>query len=196
MAEYIPLEQRVPATVRAAILARSSDPSSKAEDMRPQLDQCLAFIRECGWPEPNPAHIFTESKSGMRNVARPMLDELLTLVANHEIDVVVCRELERVARSAGRRTQVIVTAQDYGVEFRFANLASTGGKLPDDQMSRMWRQFQEAFGEAEAERLRDRLGAPKEQRIMDGLPHGGRAGALYGYTEGERREGNTASPQA
>ncbi len=185
--EYIPLDEREPATVRAAILARSSDPSAKAEDMRSQVEECKEFIAQMGWPVVPPQLIFTEAKTGMRSVPRPILDEVLTLCKRRLIDVVVCREWERVDRIKARRYQTTKTAEDYGVEFRYANLAKDGGKMPDTPMDRIYREVAEEFGQIEAEKIAERTGAGKRRRQLDGLPNGGRAGALYGYAPGERK---------
>ncbi len=189
---YIPIDDRDPASVRAVILARSSDPSAKAEDMREQVLQCQEFIAEMRWTltfEP-----FTEAKTGMRNVARPVLEEVLRLAARGEIDVIVCKAMECVARTKGRRYQVIETALDYGVEFRFVEFKQHNGKMPDDPGMRMWIAFKEEFGEFEAEQIADRLMPAKRRRYEEGLPHGGRSGPLYGYAPGERRMGKHGKP--
>jgi DNA invertase Pin-like site-specific DNA recombinase len=193
MSTYIPIDQRDPASIRAAILARSSDPGAKPEDMTGQVEQCREFIARMGWPVVPEAYVFTESKSGMRNVAREVLEAVLKLAITGEIDVIVCREFERVDRIKMRRYQAIQTALDYGVEFRFANIPPDG-RLPDDPASRMYRAFLEEYGQMEAERIADRLGPEKLRRLIDGLPHGGRAGPLYGYAPGERREGKHGKP--
>jgi DNA invertase Pin-like site-specific DNA recombinase len=185
---YVPIDERDPTTVRAVILARSSDPGSKPEDMRSQVDQCQEFIERHGWRLIADPYAYTEAKSGMRNVSRPVLDEVLALAVNGVVDVIVCRELERVARNKMRRYQAIQTALDYGVEFRFANLPPDG-RLPDDPANRMYLAFLEEFGAMEAERIVERLTPGRLQRFRDGLPHGGSNGPSYGYAEGERARG-------
>jgi hypothetical protein len=129
----------------------------------------------------------------MRNVARPVLDEVLKLAATGQIDVIVCREFERLARTKGRRWQAIQTALDYGVEFRFANLAPDG-RLPRGGEAGLMVLFKEWMAEAESEKIADRLGGPLRRRFEDGLPHGGSNGPLYGYGEGIRRQGRHGRP--
>ena len=77
--QYIPIDDREQSTVRAVILARSSNPSARPEDMESQVTQCEDFVRDMGWNLAFPAYTFTESKTGMRNVKRPVLDEVLNL---------------------------------------------------------------------------------------------------------------------
>lgn len=191
---YVPLDERDPATVRTAILARSSDESATPEDMADQVKQCHDFITAMGW-QPTPAeHIFTEAKSGIRNVERPIIDQLLALAKSGAMDVVVAREFQRVDRKKMRRYQIIQTALDYGVEFRYANRAEDDGKEPDTRESRLIRDLLEEMGEIERDIIVERLGAYKRQRYVDGLPDGGRYGPLWGYAPGERRLAKHGKP--
>jgi DNA invertase Pin-like site-specific DNA recombinase len=190
---FIPIDRRDPASVRAVILARSSDLSARAEDMRGQVEQCRDFITRMSWTLAFDAYSFTEAATGMRHVRRPVLDEVLRLAAAGEIDVVVVREPERIARSEGRRWQAIQTAADFGVEFRFAN-RPPDGKLPQDKQQKAFGALQSYFAEAEAERIAERLRPEKLRRLVDGLPHGGRGGPSFGYIPGERREGKHGGP--
>jgi DNA invertase Pin-like site-specific DNA recombinase/uncharacterized Zn finger protein (UPF0148 family) len=193
--KYVPIDERDPATVRAVILARSSDPSAKPEDMRGQVEECQEFIARKKWALVRDAYAFAESATGMRNVARPILEEVLRLAVTDEVDVIVTREFERVARTKGRRYQAIQTALDFGVEFRFANLPPDG-KLPDTAEARLMMAVKEMMAEAEAEKIAERMGGPKKRLLIAGLPHsGGRGdGPLYGYVGGERREGKHGKP--
>ena len=190
---YISIAERDPATARAVILARSSDPGAKPEDMSSQVQQCVDFIARMGWTLIADPYAYCESKSGMRNVARPVLDDVLKLAISGQVDVIVCREFERVARSKGRRWQAFQTAEDHGAEFRFAN-QQPDGKLPDSAEGRLMQMFKEWKAEAEVETLNDRLWPAKQARYEAGLPHGGRAGALYGYAVGERKLGKHGKP--
>jgi DNA invertase Pin-like site-specific DNA recombinase len=190
---YIPIAERDPATVRAVILARSSSPGAKAEDMTSQVERSRSLLERMGWRLVADAFAYCESATGMRGaVARPMLDEVLRLAASGQIDVIVCAEMERIARIKMRRYQAIATALDFGVEFRFANMPPDG-RLPDDPSARLYLAFLEEFGQAEAEKIADRLGPEKRRRYELGLPHGGRGGALWGYLPGEGGWASTAS---
>ncbi len=191
---YIALDERDPGDIRCVILARSSDPSAKREDMSAQVEQAQDFITQMGWRLVADAYAYCEAASGMRQVARPVLDDVLKLAIRGEIDIIVCKSMERIARTKGRRFQAIQTALDHGVEFRFCEFAEHNGKVPDDRGMKMWLAFKEEFGEFEAEQIADRLGPAKRRRYEDGLPHGGRNGPNWGYAPGERRLGRHGKP--
>lgn len=188
--QHIPLDERDPQTVRAVILARSSDTGAKPEDMATQVAECREFIAAMGWPAVPDQLVFTEIKSGVRAIARPIIDEVLALCQRGAIDVVVCREWERVARVKARRYQIVLTAEDFGVEFRYANLAKDRGKMPDTLEARIMRDVLEELGQVERDKIVERTGGGKRRRLMEGLPTGGRYGPLYGYAPGDRRVKN------
>ena len=120
-AKFIPIDQRDHSTVRAGVCAQS-DPGAKAKVMSSQVERSKAFIEAHGWRLVADTYAFTEAATGMRNVARPVLQDVLKLAVRGDIDVIVAAEMERIARSEGRRWRAIQTAEDHGVEFRFANL--------------------------------------------------------------------------
>ncbi len=61
---HIPLDKRDPATVRAAILARVSDPGEKDITVDSQIDPCRDFIARMGWLPARPEHILIDKRSG------------------------------------------------------------------------------------------------------------------------------------
>ncbi|MGO8948944.1 MAG: recombinase family protein [Ktedonobacterales bacterium] len=191
--ELIPIDQRDPASVRAVILARSSDPGAKPEDMKTQIDRCVAFIAKMGWTLVADPNTYAESRTGMHNVAHPKLDAVLKLAIAHAIDVIVCSELDRIDRKEELRYYAIYTAHEYGVDFRFENMPPDG-KMPEDIMGKMYMNIMQLFGEIEANRIHERLWPAKQARYEAGLPHGGRAGPLYGYASGERTLGKHGKP--
>jgi DNA invertase Pin-like site-specific DNA recombinase len=176
---YIPIDDRDQSTVRAVILARCSNPSARPEDMKSQLDQCEDFINLMGWKLAFPASTFTESKTGMRNVKRPVLREVLKLATRGDIDVIVCLRPARIARRAGKRYQAIETARDYGVEFRFPKYASARGKYPGGVEGLLEQFKDDLYDEKEATEIADRLSPGRLARFRDGLPHGGGNGPNY-----------------
>jgi hypothetical protein len=58
----------------------------------------------------------------------------------------------------------------------------------------MYLAFLDEFGQAEAEKIADRLGPEKQRRYEMGLPHGGSNGPCWGYAPGERRVGRGGRP--
>jgi DNA invertase Pin-like site-specific DNA recombinase len=192
---HILLDDRDPATVRAVIYARSSDLGSKPKDMTSQIERCKEFIADMGWPSVPDHYIFTEAQTGMRNVARPVMDKVLELVVQHRIDVIVCSEWARVHRVNGWRYKIIKTAEEFGVEFRFEAFKETRGKLDEkDPATIIMRGVYEALDEIERNKIVERLSPMKFRRYTDGLPHGGSAGPLYGYKEGTRAVGKHGRP--
>jgi DNA invertase Pin-like site-specific DNA recombinase len=177
---YIPIDDREPATVRAVILARKSDYGSD-DDVASQVEACKDFIARKGWHLVADPYDFAEKgKTGMHRVRRPALDAVLSLIEQRRVDVVVARELERVARKSELRAVILASAQRLGAEFRFANLPPDG-TLPDDLTSRMARPILEAFGELEADRIRERTWGGRVRRFEAGLPGSGRGGPPYGF---------------
>ena len=186
---YVPIDERDPATVRALILARTSNPSGTQEDVESQVDQCYAFIQKMGWHliHPDDRYAYAETKSGMRPVRRPVLKEVLRMAQQDKVDVIVCLKLSRIDRKAPRRYYVMQLAADYGVEFRFVNHPETRGKLPEGEVAELKRFIEDMYDEREAREIVARLSPGKLKRYEQGLPHGGRGGALYGYADGVRR---------
>lgn len=183
---YIPIDERDRSTVRAVILARSSNPGARPEDMESQVTQCADFIRDMGWRLAFPPYSFTESKTGMRNVERPVLDKVLKLAMDDEIDVIVCLRLARIDRRPGRRYQAVETARDYGVEFRFPKYAADRGRYPGGVAGLLEQFRDDIVDEQEAKNIHERMNPGRMRRFEDGLPHGGANGPNYGYTPGER----------
>jgi DNA invertase Pin-like site-specific DNA recombinase len=186
---YVPIDERDPATVRALILARTSNPSGTQEDVESQVDQCYAFIQKMGWHliHPDDHYAYAEMKTGMRQVLRPVLKEVLRMAQQDKVDVIVCLKLSRIDRKAPRRYYVMQVAADYGVEFRFVNHPETRGKLPEGEVAELKRFIEDMYDEREAREIVARLSPGKRKRYEQGLPHGGRGGALYGYADGVRR---------
>jgi hypothetical protein len=184
-AVYTPVDQRDPASVRAAILSRESD----GPDVATQVKRCLAFINERGWTLVADPYQFAElNMSGVKKRPRPVLAAVLALAEQRKIDVIVCSEYERVDRNSDRRAVWKAIAEKFGCEFRFANLPPTGNLL-DTMESRTIGAARAVLGELEAARLRERTLPGLMRRVEAGLPLGGRAGAPYGYRWRAKRPG-------
>src|SRR5690348_3190623 len=185
---YVPIDKRDQASVRAVILARTSNPGARDDDVETQVSRAEELIARKGWRLVRDRRAFAEKRSGRRNVERPVLDAVLALAQHDEIDVIVCSEFERVSRVKMRRWAAIATALEFGVEFRFANLLPNG-KLPDTREGRMYLSMAEEFGEMEAERIRERTEPGLARRRAAGLPGSGSAGPPYGYKWRPKGEG-------
>jgi DNA invertase Pin-like site-specific DNA recombinase len=180
----IPLDQRDPATVRAVILARTSNMNAKEATLESQVEACEAFIREQGWPQPTLGP-FTEKVSGYLDVKRGVFDELERLMADHAIDVVVTLNYERLSRQLERRYYAMYHAKNNKVEYRFVELGGDG-KPADDLQSRLVQPLLEVFGEMSRDSIVKNTTRGREKRAADGWPSGGRAkGAPYGFRPAE-----------
>jgi hypothetical protein len=186
---YVPIDEREPSAVRCLILARTSNVGGTDDDVASQVDQCAAFIKTMGWHllHPDDLYRYSEHTTGMRQVRRPVLRQVLQMAARHDVDVIVTLALARIDRQKARRYHAIQTALDYGVEFRFANRAETHGKLPDGAIGLLQELSDDLYDQKEAEKIVERLTPGRLKRYALGLPHGGRSGPNYGWRDGERK---------
>jgi DNA invertase Pin-like site-specific DNA recombinase len=194
MTVYVPIDDRPDqSSVRALILARTSDEGGQKVEVESQVAQCLKFIGAMGWRliHPDDPSAYTETKTGMRQVRRPVLDAVLEMAQRKEVDVIVCLNGARIDREKGRRYYAIQTAKYFGVEFRFAKYADDRGHPPKGAVGTLQEAVDDIVDEQEAKTITDRLSPGKLARYEQGLPHGGRYGPLYGYRPGERRIRNT-----
>ncbi len=176
-AQYIPIDKRDPATVRAAILARVSDPSAADRDLESQVHACKGFIARMGW---RVVTILEEKKTGYYQVRRPVLDEVERLIRQQQVDVIVCTEFARLSRDKIRRYAALQTARQYGVEYRFVN-QEPDGKLPDTPEKRRYMALMEEFTEMERDVIRERTERGRIAHLEKRLPSAGRGGPPYGY---------------
>ena len=185
---YIPIDQRDQSTVRALILPRTSKPGGAEDDVKSQVEQSLQFIQQMGWKliHPEDPYKYMDTKSGMKRVRRPALDQAHKMAEREEVDVIVCLDPKRLNRKPDRRYWAIYVAERFGAEFRFVVYPETRGKLPDDEAAYLKRAFEDWQAEREAKDIVDRLTPAKLMRHELGLPHGGSNGPNYGYKAGIR----------
>jgi DNA invertase Pin-like site-specific DNA recombinase len=183
--KHIPIDERDPATVRAVILARVSDPGAKDITVESQVDACRAFQEAHGWRLLDTANyhgIYAEKKSGYLHVERPMLAEVERLIIRREVDVVVVLNFERLARDTERRHAALYTARKYGVEYRFAELPPDG-KLQQSGVDRLLASVLDAYGEINREKIVENTKRGRAKRAVLGIPPSGRGGAPYGLRD-------------
>ena len=95
---------------RTAIYARTASPSETALDWQVQALQGLATNLNL-----NVTHIIRETASGL-NFGRPGLNELMSLVENHEIDTILMTNLDRIGRDAMKVLAVLEALDKHGVK--------------------------------------------------------------------------------
>lgn len=180
LTNFIPIDDRDPATVRAVILARKSS-NGVESDVQSQVEECEKFIGRMGWTLVADPYAYTEiGRSGRYNVVRKVLEAVIALAQQRKVDVIVAREMERLSRDKDRRALVIGMCEMYGVEWRFANL-TPDGKLPNTIEGKMVAAIKELYGAVEAEMIAQCTTPGRERRFAAGFPHGGRYGPPYGY---------------
>lgn len=180
LTDFVPIDDRPPATVRAVILARKSSAGTE-NDVQSQVEECQKFIERMGWTLVADPYAYTEiGRSGRYNVVRKVLESVIALAQQRKVDVIVAREMERLSRDKDRRALVIGMCEMYGVEWRFANL-TPDGRLPDTLEGKMVAAIKELYGAVEAEMIAERTRPGHERRFAAGFPHGGRYGPPYGY---------------
>jgi DNA invertase Pin-like site-specific DNA recombinase len=181
---HISLDERTakePQSVRADILARSSDPNATDERLDSQVEACEAFVRRMGWTL---LSVHTERKSGYLHVERPALAEVEERIRQRAIDVVVCLNFERLARDSTARGAALAFARKYGVEYRFAEL-KPDGKIPNTDEAMMLSTIMEAYGAINRKKIVDNTERGRLHRASLGLPIGGSAGSPYGFRKAQ-----------
>ena len=95
---------------RTAIYARTASPSETALDWQVQALQGLASYLSL-----NVTHIIRETASGL-NFGRPGLNELMSLVENHEIDTILMTNLDRIGRDTPKVLAVLEELDSHGIK--------------------------------------------------------------------------------
>lgn len=95
---------------RTAIYARTACPNETARERKVQVLQGLAAMLNL-----NVTHIIRETASGL-DFDRPGLNELMSLVENHEIDTILMTNLDRIGRDAPKVLAVIEELDKHGVK--------------------------------------------------------------------------------
>jgi predicted site-specific integrase-resolvase len=150
LTDFISIDDRDPASVRAVILARKSSNGSEG-DVTSQVEECQRFIKRMGWTLVADPYAYTEvGKSGHYNVVRKVLEAVLALAQQRKVDVIVARAMERLDRDKDRRAFAIGFCDRYDVEWRFANL-TPNGKFPDTLDGKMIAAMKKFYGLIEAE---------------------------------------------
>src|SRR5260221_6932086 len=105
----------------------------------------------------------------------------MALAERHEIDVIVCREPDRLARETIQRHTIIGTARKLGVEVRFA-CYPPDGVLPDTMEAKIVAAVTDQLIEYERKKIIERTWPKRLERLQKRIPGTGRGGRPpYGY---------------
>ena len=95
---------------RTAIYVRTASPSETALDWQVQVLQGLASYLGL-----NVTHIIRETASGL-DFKRQGLNEMMSLVENHEIDTILMTNLDRIGRDALKVLDVLEELESHGIK--------------------------------------------------------------------------------
>ena len=95
---------------RTAIYARTACPNETARERQVQALQGLASYLSL-----NVTHIIRETASGL-NFGRPGLNELMSLVENHEIDTILMTNLDRIGRDTPKVLAILEELEKLGIK--------------------------------------------------------------------------------
>ena len=95
---------------RTAIYAHTACPNETARERQVQALQGLASYLSL-----NVTHIIRETASGL-NFGRPGLNELMSLVENHEIDTILMTNLDRIGRDTPKVLAILEELEKLGIK--------------------------------------------------------------------------------
>jgi DNA invertase Pin-like site-specific DNA recombinase len=149
---------------RAILYARVSgdDRVNESRNLRGQLDLCRNHARSKGW---NVIAEFAEDDrraSGAR-LDLPKLNEMLELARRGEFDVLVVREMDRLARSLPKQLYVEEVLARAGIDIDYVL-----GAFPDTHEGNFLKNVRAAVAELERLKARERSERGKLQAVRSG----------------------------
>ena len=104
---------------RAAIYKRVSDPKqATGYSLDTQENACREYAQAHGY-QVLEAHVYTEMHTGVELWERPELTRLREAIRRHELDVLICHDIDRFGRDPAHQIIVLQEAQHYEVEVEF-----------------------------------------------------------------------------
>lgn len=164
---------------RAAIYLRiSEDKTGEEKGVDRQLQDALDIIRERGWVQAGDPYQDNSISASKRHVRRPAYDRMVADYEAGKFEAIICYDLDRLTRQPRQLEDWIDAAQETGLAIVTTNgeadLTTDGG--------RMFARVKAAVARSEIERKGARHRRANEQRVQEGIPHGGRR--RYGYEPG------------
>jgi len=105
----------------------------------------------------------------------PQLERLRTLAQNHEIDVIVVREIDRFSRTLAKQLIIEAEMRRCGVSIEYVL-----GEYPDTPEGNLNKNLKALIAEYERLKIAERMSRGREQKVKSGhvMAHGRRP---YGY---------------
>ena len=161
---------------RAAIYARVSlDQTGEGNSVSQQEEAARELIERRGWEL---AGVYVDNSiTGTGKKHRPQFYEMLAAVKRGEVDAVVARHMDRIARNAKERLELVEACRDQGV---IIALVQGSDMDPTTASGRMIIDVLGSMAEMEIGIKSERHTAALERHALAGkVPHGR---ALFGYT--------------
>jgi site-specific DNA recombinase len=184
--------QVYPSPKLAALYVRVSTALQELDgtSLSTQETACRAKLAEWGI-DPTAALLLRETHTGVDLWERPELTRLRAAMQRHEIDLVVCYDLDRLSRDPSHAGVLFSEADFHGVDIIFVE-----GNLDRTPEGELLRQVRGYAGKVEWLRIRDRVHRGHRGRVEKGLPIVG-CRPPYGYrwadAERSRLEVNPAT---
>lgn len=165
-------------TKRAVLYARVSGDDTKQEvrNLEGQITMGEEYARKKGYTI---IDIFKEDHKGARgaDINLPKLNAVRDMAANHEFDVLVVREIDRLSRSLAKQLIVEQEMKRHGVEIDYVL-----GDYPDTPEGNFMRHMRATVAEYEREKINERVIRGRYNKVKAGSVFScGRA--PYGYRE-------------
>jgi site-specific DNA recombinase len=160
---------------RAAFYARVSSPhQAKEETIESQIEQLLAYAAQKQYDLP-PGLRFMDKPGANDFLVRPGLDRLRDAAAAGAFQVLLCQNVDRIARNLGAQYVLLCELEQVGVEVIFLNEPNWGR---DPQLN-LLRNIQGAVAEYERILIQERMRRGRLYRLRHGqaVP----TQAPYGY---------------
>ena len=165
MVQGLSLEQHILFTrLRAAIYVRVSTKKQDEDgySLDSQVDHCLRLCAERGY-EVNESHIFREVMTGAIYRERQILGRMRAAARNHEFDVVVIYDFDRLAREDAHQTVIIQDLKDHGVR-----IEAVRRNIEDTPAGRFLLHTYGFMAEVEREKILQRCEDGRQQRMGEG----------------------------
>lgn len=169
-------------TMRAVLYARVSgdDRHNATSSLEGQLDQCREYAQANNWQIV--AELVEDSRGASgADFDLPQLNEALKLASENKFDVLVVRELDRLARNLAKQLVIEKDFERFGVDIDY--VIEDYQNTPEGKLSKHVRAV---IAEYEREKIRERMVRGRRNKAKKGyvVLHGN---VLYGYKaiEGE-----------
>lgn len=163
---------------RAILYARvsGSDSQNVTSSIDAQLTECRKYAGQRGYTIIDEAFEDPEKHTSGADWL-PELDRLVKLAPSRTFDILICREVDRLARNRFKQLATEIELESHGVTVEYAI-----GQFADTDEGRLLKGLVSEFAEYERGKIRRRTHAGRLRSVEAGNVTIGGSGAPYGYT--------------